>query len=466
MQYPLIVLSNRGPLSWSCVNDALVSRRGAGGLVSALGPGLTATGGTWIAAAQSESDRRAAKEGQQDNGPYQVRLLTLDAAEQEQALHEISNRILWFAHHDLWNRPYGPVFDAKTHAAWSSYRKVNKLFAAAAIKEARHLQSTSSSARLPVVLVQDYHLALVPKLLKQLAPEIPVGHFSHTPFAHTSAFSVLPSDWRQELAEGMGAADLCSFHTQRWAARFRAILQQEAPDLTPGIAPKIEVHPLSPDPKSLQVAADSPKVRAERAILEKHLKGRRAVVRVDRAELSKNIIRGIDSYTELMRRRPDLLSSTAHLILVNPSRLTLKEYREYLHHCRQTAEKANDELGEEIIIFLEDDNFPRSLAAFLLADVFIVNPISDGMNLVAKEGPLLNEKNAPVVLSTEAGAYEELAEMCLGVNPYDITATAKAIEIALEMPENERERRAQALRHQAMAHPPGQWLTAQLEGLQ
>lgn len=453
--HKLVVLSNRGPVAWQAETDGtLRAGRGAGGLVTALVPALESAGGVWIAAALSDADRRAAREGLvATDDAYDVRLLEIDTADLPAYLDVVSNQILWYAHHDLWNRPREPVVDDAMYTAWGSYVSVNELFASEAL--------TAIGRDPAVVLVQDYHLALTPALIRALRPDVRIAHFSHTPFAPPSSLAVLPGEWTEQLLSSMAEADVCGFHTDRWARRFRRCLD----DWGVTARCRAEVFPLGPDEASLRAQAREPAVASERAELEARLGGRRAVVRVDRAEPSKNVLRGLAAFDALLRRRPDLAPDVAHVVLLNPSRQTLTQYRAYLQDCISAAESINARVGREAVILHAEDRYARSIAAFALADVIVVNPISDGMNLVAKEGPLLNERDAPLILSTEAGAHAELATVALSVNPYDVSATARALSTALDMGADERGVRAHRLRELAAAYPPADWLEAQLVAL-
>lgn len=453
----LIVLSNRGPLTWRPDSSGrLVAHRGAGGLVSALTGALAASGGTWIASALSDADRQASYEGQvsPDCG-FEVQLLDIESDDFAYYLDVVSNGFLWYAHHDMWNRPFAPSFDTTAWDAWDAYVRVNERFAAAAIA------AIEAAGPVPIaVLVQDFHLALVPDLLRRARPDIPIAHFSHTPFAPPSSLGVLPTQWSSTLVRAMASANLCGFHTRRWADRF----VRSASGL--GTKPTVGVFPLGPDAESLKKEASGKQVIAQRHALDELLAGRRAIVRVDRSEPSKNVLRGIAAYDLLLTQRRELVATTAHVVALNPSRQSLKQYRKYLKNCQELAETVNERHGRDVVILSVEDRYERSLAALAAADVIVANPIADGMNLVAKEGPLVNERDAPLVLSTEAGAHAELGALALSVNPYDTAGTARAIAEALDMPITERRNRAAGIRAVAAAHPPATWLRAQLDALE
>lgn len=447
----VVVLSNRGPVSWRRDADgALQARRGAGGLVTALVPALAATGGTWIATALSDTDAEAAAAGLVDGSVgHDVELLVVDDAERDAYLDVVSNRFLWFAHHDLWNRPYGPSFDDAAWAAWDAYVAVNERFAAAAAER---------TAEGGTVLVQDYHLALVPGLLRSLRPDVAVGHFSHTPFATPSALAVLPPSWAVRITASMSAADLLGFHTSRWEDRFA----QCAAAHDVAVAARTGAFPLGPDVASLEADTASEAVATALAALEDRLDGRRCLVRVDRAELSKNVLRGLEAFGALLDAQPELTDGVVHVVSLNPSRGSLGEYRDYLADCEAAVDALNDRFGRDVVHCSVEDDYARSVAAMVRADVLVVNPVADGMNLVAKEGPLCNRRDAPLVLSTGAGAHDQLAPHCLSVHPYDVRGTAQAMATALAMPADERAARAAELRARAVVEAPADWLARQL----
>ena len=193
--------------------------------------------------------------------------------------------------------------------------------------------------------------------------------------------------------------------------------------------------------------------------------GRRIILRVDRIELSKNIVRGMLAYEELLVAHPEWRDKVVHVALVYPSRQGLAEYLAYGAEVQHTAERINQAFGTPswtpIVLHVEDDR-PRSLAALTISDVLLVNPVRDGLNLVAKEGPLLNAADGVLVLSRQAGAWEELAGAALGVNPFDVTGTANALLAALTMEPAERARRAEDLRALVLARTSADWMRDQL----
>ncbi|MEU5215267.1 trehalose-6-phosphate synthase [Streptomyces sp. NPDC020807] len=447
----VLVASNRGPVSYKLQDDGgLDARKGGGGLASALS-GISSPDNLWVCAALSEADREAVSRGVAEPG---VRMLDIPPEVYADAYNGIANSVLWFLHHHLYDVPREPVFDAEFRRQWESYRAYNEAFTEALAAEAAHGAA---------VLVQDYHLALVPGQLRKARPDLRIAHFTHTPWASPAYLRMLPDDIREELLRGMLGADELGFHTRAWAKEFRACAEQ------PGLSgTHVAVHPLGVDADDLRKMAHTPEVDARLAELRAEIGPRRTIVRVDRTELSKNILRGLLAYRELLTTRPEWREKVVHLASAYPSRQDLESYRAYTQAVRDLADAINSEFGtadwQPVLVSVKDD-FTRSLAAYRLADVALVNPVRDGMNLVAKEIPVVSEEGCALVLSTEAGAYEELHEDALTVNPFDVTATAEALHRALTMPPAERKDRTRRLASAATAFPPQRWFLNQLASL-
>ncbi|WP_239309787.1 trehalose-6-phosphate synthase, partial [Frankia sp. Cj3] len=235
-----------------------------------------------------------------------------------------------------------------------------------------------------------------------------------------------------------------------------------------GRAVRIGVHPLGVDSAALVRRARGHDVAARAAEMRELTAGRRVIVRVDRTELSKNIVRGLEAYRELLREHPCWHGQVTHIVCAYPSRHDLPEYREYTAAVQRIVEEIEDEFATASWspVRLEvNDDYPRSLAALSLADVLVVNPIRDGMNLVAKEGAVLSRSGAALVLSREAGACAEMAADALVVNPFDVGETAAAIHTALLMTADERRHRCERLAAVAGRLPPRRWFRDQLDAL-
>lgn len=453
----IVLVSNRGPVSFSATDDGtLTARRGSGGLVSGLGPLVAGTDTLWVAAAMSDGDHAAAAgvtdaSGVIETEGFRLRLVDVDPTTFAMAYDVVCNATLWFVHHGLFDASRRPLFDRHFTEAWEAYREVNDAFADAVAEVA------PPNA---VVLIQDYHLCLVARRLANTRPDLVCVHFSHTPFTGPDGLRLLPDDVGRELLEGLAAHRACGFHTARWAQRFT-----ECCDEVLGFAPRTFVAPLGPDPDDLALTAASDATRTATDELATDVGNRKLIVRVDRIELSKNLLRGFRAYDRLLAEHPEWRGAVTFAALVYPSREALPEYLAYRQEVEATIRAINDRWGTDdwtpIIADLTDD-YPRSIAALGIYDVLLVNPVRDGLNLVAKEGPLLNQRDGMVVLSSEAGSAAELAGAALIVNPFDVGATAEALHRALTMDSDERATRVAELRQLAAAHSPSTWLQAQV----
>jgi trehalose 6-phosphate synthase len=450
---PVVVVSNRGPLSFSYGEGGeLIAKRGGGGLVSSLAPLVRDLGASWFAAAITDVDREAAARGMVESEGFRFRSLAVDRDAYRMAYDVVSNATLWFLHHGLFDVARRPRFDREWWEAWDAYRDVNRVFARAVADEAPEAAT---------VLVQDYHLALVGTWLSQERPDLHSVHFTHIPFCEPGALRLLPSRVAEELLVGMGSHGACGFHARRWAANFTACCSEVL-----GFMPATFVSPLTPDAEDLAAVAASEAGRREAAALEEVLGNRRLILRVDRIELSKNLLRGFWAYDDLLRVHPEWREQVVFAAFVYPSREGLAEYLTYRHEVEALAESINRRWGApgwQPVLLSASDDFPRSVAALTRYDVLLVNPVRDGLNLVAKEGPLLNRRHGVLALSREAGVWEELGGTALEVNPFDVSGTADVLARALAMTGAERRSHAAALVKAIRARAPRDWLDDQLE---
>jgi trehalose 6-phosphate synthase len=460
----VLVASNRGPVTYTLDDTTgdLTSKRGGGGLVSGLSAIDPESGAVWVCSALGDGDREAVRRGVAEPG---VRMLDIPADVHSDAYNGVANSTLWFVHHMLYQTPLEPAFDAEFRRQWASYETYNRAFAEALAQEAADGAS---------VLVQDYHLTLVPRMLRELRPDLRIGHFSHTPWAPVDYFRLLPDDIAAQVLDGILGADRAAFLTQRWADAFTACCHVV---LGPGYpsGTRIGVHGLGADADFLRARAHQPDVDDRIALLREQIgttpegTPRRTIVRVDRTELSKNIVRGLHAYRQLLDDQPSWRERVVHVAFAYPSRQDLAVYRDYMAEVQRVADEINERYGTPgwtpVILHLKDD-FARSLAAYRLADVALVNPIRDGMNLVAKEVPVVSDEGCVLVLSREAGAFEELGDDSVVVNPYDVVGTARALHEALSVPVDERAERMKRLAAAATALPPTQWFLDQLRALE
>ncbi len=443
----LLVVSNRGPISF--VRDdsgGTRAKRGGGGLVVTLGPGAQRDGALWLAAAVTEEEREGASSGAVSTGGLSFLPVVIEPQDYRAYYDVVANQTLWFCLHGLWDRPRRPRFDRHWWTAWRCYRAVNARFAAA-VDDAAEQGAT--------VLVQDYQLALVPALLRARRPDLRLSTFLHTPWCSPQELMTLPDEVGRELMSGLCDGGPVGFHTARWADAFadcaRSLLGVEASTF---------VAPAATDIDDLRAVASSDACRAAMAELDRVVGDRKLIVRVDRIEPSKNVLRGFWAYDELLEVHPEWRGRVMFAAMVYPSRVGLSEYQAYGQEALGLAARINDKWGTADwtpVLLDPADDYPRSVAALRRYDVLLVNPIRDGMNLVAKEGPLVNERDGTLILSREAGAWAELAGHATGVNPFDVTATADALASALAAPPAERVERAAGSRRAAEAGTPLGW---------
>ena len=448
---PLVVVSNRGPLSFTVQDGELQTKRGGGGLATVVGHALEDTGATWVAGALSDADRAAAERGTIEADGFNVCLLALDADEYRAYYDVISNATLWFLHHGLWDIPRRPRFDRAWHAAWDAYRRVNVAFA-------KHVASVAPEDA--VVLVQDYHLALMSEALRAERPDVAIAHFHHTPFGTPRELAVLPDAAGDELIRALCNFDACGFHNARWSAAFEACAAELG--MTP---PPTFVSPATADADDIRGVAASPACNDALDVLDRRIGSRKLIVRVDRIELSKNIVRGFLAFDELLRTYPEWRERVVFGAFVYPSREGLIEYQAYRQEVEGVIERVNAEWSTPSwtpIVYDPKDDFPRSVAALRRYDALLVNPVRDGLNLVAKEGPIVNERDGVLVLSRESGVWAELGDAAVGINPFDIAATAEALHRALVMGDEERHALASSARRRATARTADDWLSDQI----
>jgi trehalose 6-phosphate synthase len=473
MTQRLLVASNRGPVSFRFADDGgLEARRGGGGMIAGVMSGLAAlpddTHASWICAALSDADRVAASQGDAGTEDLSVRMLDIPRETFEAAYNEVANSALWFVHHMLFNTPEQPRFGTAFRRDWQAYVAYNEAFASALAEE---------SAPGTRALIQDYHLALAPRQLRDRAPEVRIGHFSHTPWAPPAYYRMLPDEIGRAVLDGILGADHAGFLAARWADAFLAccaeLLGADVDEASRRVTyrdhvTQVAVHPLGVDAAALRASASGEDVQAHVAALGEATGGRQLIVRVDRTELSKNIIGGLAAYRELLTHRPQWRGQVVHLAFAYPSRSGLPEYRAYTERVRQAADEINEEFGttdwKPLVLEVRDD-YARSLAACRVADVLLINPIRDGMNLVAQEGPVLSDRGCALVLSREAGAAALLENDALLVNPFDVGQTADALHQALAMSPRERRRRSAGLAAAAAERAPARWLAEQVTAL-
>jgi trehalose 6-phosphate synthase len=473
----LIVVSNRGPVTFCRdAGGARAARRGGGGLVTALRRLAARHDVTWIASAMSDEDRAVVaerageplEETARDGAAYRLHLVAADTGAYHRYYNVVANPTLWFIQHYLFDLANARVVEPELLEAWSEgYLAVNAAFADAVVSE---LEAEPDST----VFFHDYHLYVAPRLVRDRCPDAVLAHFVHVPWVQPDYWHVLPLEMRTAIHDGLLANDLVGLHTSRWRDSFvlacEDILgtQREGDTLLHRDRRTLVVaRPISVDTSEFDELAGSDVVLARQRDLLKQ-RPERLLLRVDRTDPSKNVPRGFRAYELYLERHPEAHGRVVMLALLDPTRQDVAEYAEHLAAIERAAEVVNDRFARDgwkpIDLRIEDD-FPSSVAAYKEYDALLVNAVFDGLNLVAKEGPLVNERDGVLILSENAGAHEELGRFALSVNPFDVDAQAEAIHEALEMPPPERSARADGLRAAIRGADVGDWVASLLGDL-
>jgi trehalose 6-phosphate synthase len=469
---PLVLVSNRGPVTFA---DDGSFTRGTGGLVTALTGLASHRDAVWIASAMTEGDVRKSRESggrpfdvrTPDGGEYQVRLVASDPDAYDRFYNVIANPMLWFIQHYLWDLSNAP--DIRRHEVEAfeyGYNVVNEDLADAVVEQIADEES-------PVVMVHDYHLYTLPALVRRARPDVFLHHFVHIPWTQPDAWRVLPTRIRREIYDGLLANDIIGFHTRSYRWNFlqccRDLMDLDV-DFERGIVHCgdrevwVRAYPLPIDYRATRKVARAARTREFESELQRRRRDH-LILRVDRADLSKNVLRGFSAFDLFLEQHPEFVEKVTFVAQLMPSRMDVPEYAEYLERIEALVAVVNHRHGTPdwmpIQLKLRDD-LEEAVAAYKNYDVMIVNAMFDGMNLVAKEGPLVNERQGVSILSENTGAHEELGEWALSVNPFDIQETADSIHAALTMPEPERRRRSEGLKAAVTARDPGDWIDDQL----
>jgi trehalose 6-phosphate synthase len=469
---PLVLVSNRGPVTFE--GDGVI-RRGTGGLVTALIGLATHRKVTWIASAMTDEDILVSERHggrpfpvrTADGDEYSVKLVASDDEAYDRFYNIIANPMLWFIQHYLWDLSNAPdIRRNETEAFEFGYNAVNEDLARAVLEEIEGVEK-------PIVMVHDYHLYTLPGMVRRERPDAFLHHFVHIPWTQSDAWRVLPSMMRDEIYRGILANDIIGFHTRSYRHNFlhccdellgldvdfdRGIVHCEDREVW------VRAYPLPIDSRAVQaVAARERTKQFEHELLRRrrdHL-----ILRVDRADLSKNVLRGFSAFDVFLEQHPEFRERITFIAQLMPSRTDVPEYAEYLERIEAVVAVVNHRHGSPdwmpIQLKLRDD-LEEAVASYKHYDVLIVNAMFDGMNLVAKEGPMVNERGGVSILSENTGAHEELGEFALSVNPFDIQELADSIHAALTMPVQERQRRLAGLRAVVTARDPGDWIDDQL----
>src|SRR3984957_10298055 len=472
---PLVLVSNRGPVTFQAHGEV---QRGSGGLVTALTGLASYRDAIWIASAMSDYDAEVSREHDgrafpvrsPGGGEYQVRLVVSDPQAYDRFYNVFANPMLWFIQHYLWDLSNAPDIRREEVEAFEfGYNVVNEDLARAVVEQLEGAQE-------PVVMVHDYHLYTLPDLVRRARPDVFLHHFIHIPWTQPDAWRVLPTRIREEIYKGLLANDIIGFHTRSYRHNFLQCchdLMELDVDFERGVVRFgerevwVRAYPLPIDHQATRQIAQSARVRE----FEEELLRRRRdylILRVDRADLSKNVLRGFSAFDLFLEQHPEFTERVTFMAQLMPSRTDVPQYAEYLERIEALVAVVNHRHGTPdwmpIQLKLRDD-LEEAFASYKQYDVLLVNAMFDGMNLVAKEGPLLNENAGVSILSENTGAHDELGEFALSVNPFDIQELADSIHAALEMDRDERARRLAGLQAIVTARNPGEWLDEQLDDI-
>jgi len=476
---PLIIIaSNRGPVTFLKNEfEEQIMERGKGGLVTAL-TGLTNHSTiNWISCAMSPDDalwmEGELHEFQHGDNKMYVQFVTPDQDAYEAYYNEISNPLLWFLQHSMWDIPRAPIINHQTWQAWDTgYVAINQLFAE------KIAQTVNQSDQKTLIMLQDYHLYLTARNLRNnmLNPQAKIMHFIHIPWPGPEYWGILPPRMRQSILNSLCAVDMLGFQTKQDALNFIRTCQSYLPSARVNFRRNtvryrkrithVRDFPISIDVQSLRELAASPEAIAYGDEICEIVGDKKLILRVDRIEPSKNIIRGFQAFEEMLEMYPEYINQVVFLSMLVPSRLDVSEYQDYLDELMAIAGRINANYGNsewEPVRLLVGENYPRAIAAMKEYDILLVNAIADGMNLVAKEGPVVNQQDGVLLLSEQAGASQQLGKGAIVIPPCDVYATAKAMHRGLTMRKAERTKRAQFLRNNVETEDIHTWLDNQLK---
>ena len=469
---PLVLVSNRGPVTYQ--EDGSI-KRGTGGLVTALTGLASHRDAIWIASAMTDRDEEVSEEhGNRPfsveaphGGEFRVRFVASDPEAYDGFYNVIANPMLWFIQHYLWDQSNAPdIRRQEVEAFHDGYNVVNEDLARAVLEEIDGQEE-------PVVMIHDYHFYTLPGMIRRERPDVFLHHFIHIPWTQPDAWRVLPKAIRDQIFHGLLANDIVGFHTRSYRRNFlqccRDLMDLDV-DMEAGVVHLsdrdvwVRAYPLPIDYEATRSTAARDRVTE---FEEKLLKRRRefSILRVDRADLSKNVLRGFTGFDIFLEQHPEFSERITFTAQLMPSRTDVPEYAEYLERIEALVAVVNHRHGTPdwmpIHLKLRDD-LEEAMSNYKHYDVMMVNAMFDGMNLVAKEGPLVNERDGVSILSENTGAHEELGEFSLSVNPFDVQELADAIYTALTMSGDERARRAKGLKEIVTSRDPGDWIDDQI----
>jgi trehalose 6-phosphate synthase len=466
----VIVVSNREPYIHNHVGEEVVLQVPASGLVAALEPVMRACGGTWIAHGSGSADRLTVDRNDRIAVPpaspaYSLRRLWLSEEEQNGYYYGLANEGLWPLCHISFVRPSFRESD------WRIYQAVNERFAAAIAEEAKGAD--------PIVLVQDYHFALLPRMLRRRLPRATILTFWHIPWPNAETFSICP--WKEEIIEGLLGSDVLGFHTQfhcnnllETVDRFiESRIDRERGSVTlGGHETVVRPYPISIEWPPAALATQQPVAACRKAVRARLAVGDdvKLAVGVDRFDYTKGVIDRLRGVDELLTRHPEWRGKFVFLQAAAPTRSKLNAYQELQAEAMALAADINARHGdgtfEPVRLVIRHHEPDEVFELFRASDVCVISSLHDGMNLVAKEFVAAREDmDGVLILSELAGAAQELHESLI-INPYDEQGFADAVARAIAMPPWERRQRMQALHRRVAGRDVLAWASNILERLE
>ena len=479
-QRRLFLVSNRGPVEHHMTADGRPeARRGSGGVVTAFSSLTQAAEFTWVASAMSEGDRLVSNNGQAPSfkSPLPGHMIDLRYVVTPRRVYHkfynvVCNPLLWFLQHYMWNPPYNPNVDANVHDAWETgYIPVNQAFAQAIVEECR------DDPRPPIIFGHDYHLYLLPEFVREKLPEAIIQHFIHIPWPSPRYLQIIPAYMIQRICSSLCSADIVGFQTPLDCRSFIDTVEEFLPEASVNRKEgtvdwrdrriQVKSYPLSINVAEVQGIANSPRAQEYDTRLAAHT-NEINIVRIDRAEPNKNIVRGFKAFGLMLAKYPELRGRVNFLAFLVPSRTHIRQYQRYMDDIQQTVNHVNQTYGNDdwkpIQTFIEN-NYTQALAGMKLYDALLVNTIIEGMNLVAKEGPVINTRDGVLVISQTSGVHHQLAPGALSVSPTDIEGTMEALYQAITMPQEQRKKMASTLAESVCREDITHWINRQLEDI-
>ena len=476
----IIIASNRGPIENIEDQDgSILQQKGSGGLITGLSGAIKTVDATWISCPQTPQDvdfdeGYASLFG--DDKDIHIKFIHVDPKTYDDYYNVISNPLIWFLQHSMWNVPSEPVIDHTTWQAWNDgYLAVNRRFADEITKRIKKMTGKT------LVMLQDYQLYMAAKYIRETSSAMTqptLLHFIHIPWPGPEYWYILPPTMRRAILESLCGVDLLGFQTKDDGLNFIRTIEAHLPQAYVSYehmrvwynnhATYIDDFPISIDVNSLTAMADNETVLEHKQDLEETIGDRQLILRVDRIDPSKNIVRGFQAYQELLTLHPEYQEKVVFLAMLVPSRRGIEEYQDYLDKIMAISGQINADIGTkdwEPVRILVGEDYERALAAMQLYDVLLINAIADGMNLVAKEGPTVNTRDGVLILSERAGASLQLAPGSTIISPCDIYATAEALHQGLSMDAAEKHNRANTLKWIIKQYDIHKWFSDQIQAV-